>query len=370
MRDLLDTPFDQYQRYKLTEEAFRLLKAGDGDPWRVLDAGGFPGLLADFLPGERVYILDLLSTKRDGHLVGDVLRMPFRDGAFRLVVSLDVLEHLRASEREVFLEEMLRVGEGRLILGAPFRDAAVEQAEEFIDEWLRACLGEEDLYLREHRERGLPDLAEVRQFFTRRGFSCVEIPNGFLFNWLVMMAVRRFVVARVGGDALGTRMDRFYNSVFYPHDQALPCYRRILLVSRQADEGLLAQVQAELVSPAGPHTNLADRLIFGQFVLSALQFAESEFVRSLQTRLEELEAIAQQRFGMISEKNGHIANLQASNRELQEHIRNFRVMVGEKDGHIVNLQRGIAHLQRELETPFWRRVARRLRRAPDRDRTP
>ena len=90
------------------------------------------------------------------------------------------------------------------------------------------------------------------------------------------------------------------------------------------------------------------------FARRDMRSIKAEFVRALQSRIEELDTTTQRMFQMISEKDGHISRLQALNLELQEHIRNFQAIVGEKDAHIENLRR-------EVEVSFWKRIQRKLR---------
>jgi ubiquinone/menaquinone biosynthesis C-methylase UbiE len=55
--------------------------------------------------------LDRAATHFDGQagVVGDALRLPFRDGAFDVVHSCLFLHHLRAPEAALFLQDSLRV---------------------------------------------------------------------------------------------------------------------------------------------------------------------------------------------------------------------------------------------------------------------
>lgn len=99
-------------------------------PERVLDAGCGEGetiaRLGDAL-GQRVSAIDILeecvtfTSRRHPHVdaaQGSVYELPFEDGAFDLVLSLEVLEHLKSPAAA--LRELNRVTRGGLVLSVPY----------------------------------------------------------------------------------------------------------------------------------------------------------------------------------------------------------------------------------------------------------
>jgi ubiquinone/menaquinone biosynthesis C-methylase UbiE len=100
-----------------------------GEPKRVLEVGCGEGVIADRLRRRfpEVAALDLpdaglRSWWRDNHpgpsyLHADAHHLPFADGEFDLVVSVEVLEHLADPERG--LREMARVSRRHLVLSVP-----------------------------------------------------------------------------------------------------------------------------------------------------------------------------------------------------------------------------------------------------------
>src|SRR4051794_23693505 len=106
--DLLELPFDQYQRYRIVSELLRIMgeqqvfasSGAPDDPVTILDVGGYPGLLPRFVPltGARSVVLDVVpdttSARREGYtyVIGSGMELPFPDGAFSCAVSLDTLE--------------------------------------------------------------------------------------------------------------------------------------------------------------------------------------------------------------------------------------------------------------------------------------
>ncbi|HEX6470489.1 MAG TPA: class I SAM-dependent methyltransferase [Streptosporangiaceae bacterium] len=100
-----------------------------GEPKRVLEVGCGEGVIADRLRRRfpEVAALDLpdaglRSWWRDNHagpsyLHADAHHLPFEDGEFDLVVSVEVLEHLADPERG--LREMARVSSRHMIFSVP-----------------------------------------------------------------------------------------------------------------------------------------------------------------------------------------------------------------------------------------------------------
>ena len=79
-------------------------------PRRVLEMGAGPGFLSEYararLPGTSWVAVDILPTPWND-VVGDGLRLPFRDGSFDAVVALDFIHHLERPR--LFFEEAARV---------------------------------------------------------------------------------------------------------------------------------------------------------------------------------------------------------------------------------------------------------------------
>ncbi len=110
-----------------------LAEIGALDPATVLDAGCGEGVVsgwvAEALPRARITGLearaDALQEFGRRHAEeprltvteGDLYAMPFADGAFDLVVSTEVVEHLETPERAI--REMVRASRGHLLLTVP-----------------------------------------------------------------------------------------------------------------------------------------------------------------------------------------------------------------------------------------------------------
>ena len=93
---------------------------------------------------------------------GSAGALPLADASFDVVLSLEMLEHLGAQERESALREMLRVVRpgGRVIVTFPSGPGA-RHCDRWLNEQYRRRHGVEHPWVAEHLEHGVPDADEV-----------------------------------------------------------------------------------------------------------------------------------------------------------------------------------------------------------------
>ena len=119
-------------------------------------------------------------------------RLPFRDGAFHTVVSMDTLEHVPPPQRRWFIQELARVASARVIAGFPAVGEAVGdglRGERFLQGLFRALgMGDPD-WLHEHEELGLPRAIEVEEILNGLdGRSWRRLPTtGSLVNLMAVL---------------------------------------------------------------------------------------------------------------------------------------------------------------------------------------
>jgi SAM-dependent methyltransferase len=229
----LNLPFDRYQRYRIVADVIERIREGP-DPLQILDVGGGEGTILNFLPEDRITILDH-SDAGDvpGFVRGDATALPFEDGSFDYVASVDVYEHIEPASRERYLSELRRVARLGVLLAAPFDSDAVRAAERVANECHRAVHLTENVWLKEHAENGLPHLDGTRAFFEGRGDSVSVLPNGHIFHWLAMMCLTSYSSKLEGELArLFDQANSFYNEFIYESDNAEPCYRYLLVCLR------------------------------------------------------------------------------------------------------------------------------------------
>lgn len=88
--------------------------------------------------------------------------MPFADGCFDVVISLEMLEHVPPQRREASLREMLRVLRpgGRLIVSFP-ADATADRLDRWLNARFRRTARQDHPWAIEHIRHGVPATADV-----------------------------------------------------------------------------------------------------------------------------------------------------------------------------------------------------------------
>lgn len=246
----LHLPFDQYQRYRLVTDVLERLR-GDRGTLKVLDVGGAEGTVLNFLDGDEVTILDRIAVEGvPGFVEGDATALPFEEGSFDYVMSVDTFEHIPPEARKKYLSELRRVGRNGVLLAAPFEGGGVREAEDLAAEFFRARYGRGHKWLDEHEEHGLPELDEARTFYEELGDAVTVLSNGYLPNWLVMICLTFYSMSLKGETSrMSEKINHFYNRFLYEHDNVEPCYRYLVVALREP-----APVQ--LVDLASRPTNL------------------------------------------------------------------------------------------------------------------
>ncbi|HEX8646151.1 MAG TPA: class I SAM-dependent methyltransferase [Thermoleophilaceae bacterium] len=99
---------------------------------------------------------------------GSALAMPFEDGSFDFVLSLEMLEHLDPADREPALREMIRVLRpgGRLVATFP-ADAAATELDTWLNDRYRRKHGEDHPWVGEHLREGVPATDEMAALVER-----------------------------------------------------------------------------------------------------------------------------------------------------------------------------------------------------------
>ena len=226
----LDLFFDQYQRYKMVQEIIDSFR--EGEPLKILDVGGYPGQILDFLPDDDVLVIDIVEAEKPNYMRADALNLPFEDNSFDIVLSTDVFEHIEPAQRGRFLSEQKRVSRKALILAGPFETPDIDLFERIANSFYKGISGEDYIWLKEHIENGLPALDATVAELSGAYPNVSVFSNGYLPRWLKMIIV---YLNFWNDDLLKpylTSLNRFYNEKFYPYDKKPPCYRKVIVASR------------------------------------------------------------------------------------------------------------------------------------------
>jgi SAM-dependent methyltransferase len=324
--DLLDLPFDQYQRYRIAEEVLNLLTAhgalpgapAEGaTPLTILDVGGYPGLLPRFVavPGARTVVMDVVrdtsSAQRYGYtyVMGSGMELPFPDGSFDCVASFDTLEHIPASARPAFLAEMRRVARHAALLICPVFREETALAEQTLFEYIQWILKARQEQLDEHISYGLPDFPAARESFAAAGWDLISFPAGNLYSWLLMMVAKHYLIAQQdrGASEVERRLDRFFNLTFSASDRQEPGYRQVLVATATPQPAALAAITARFPPVAA---GVADNLQRMELVQLLLRLFDLQIANHQDAGLRE----------QLEHRDQHILGLEAKVSYLESHL--------------------------------------------------
>lgn len=345
-------PFDQYQRYKLVADALGLLREDDG-ALRILDVGGAEGVILNFLSEDEVTILDQAAAEGvPNFVVGDATALPFEDEAFDYAVSVDVYEHIGDEAREKYLSELRRVVRKGVLMAAPFDSEAVRGTERLANEFHRSVHLQENQWLEEHAENGLPDLSWSRGYFEDLGDRVTVLPNGYLPHWLAMISLTFYSAhLRDGMEDMAERLNEFYNEFMYRFDNAEPSYRH-LLISLKEDRAVDFE---QLTSPTSGHpAPTMSAALFSTFS-STLSLAPQ--LKNLSRQLAERDRQLSQKDRQLSQKDGRLTKKedqlsQKDNQLVQKdgqlaqkdvQLAQKEAQLSQKDAQIKDLSRRLAH---------------------------
>ncbi|MBN2006779.1 MAG: class I SAM-dependent methyltransferase [Anaerolineae bacterium] len=171
-------PYDLYERHTVVR---RLLHEAIGDGQenvRVLDVGGRAELLEQFVP----YHVISVNVDGSGRVLGSGDALPFGDGSFSAVVSIDTLEHVPQARRMLLLRESVRVAQSCVVVAAPFGSEAHRAFEKRLDDVHRSVYGYPHAYLSEHVRYGLPGLDDMDQL--TRGLDAAHVKRFFAGDYV------------------------------------------------------------------------------------------------------------------------------------------------------------------------------------------
>jgi hypothetical protein len=221
--------FDQYQRYLLIRRVVQALFPGKT---RILEVGAAYSPLRELLPDHNVVLLDETTGAPNLDLRAGGLHLPFRDHAFPVVVSTDVLEHMPAEKRPEFLRELIRVASATLILGFPHNAQLSIMAERVLNDFVQQVTGKNYRFLDEHLKYGLPDAREIHSLVQALMPEIVEVKNANIYSWLPLMMADFAIQDFPESNGPRIMISEFFRWYHEPGSHDDPTYRTFFICSR------------------------------------------------------------------------------------------------------------------------------------------
>jgi SAM-dependent methyltransferase len=157
---------------------------------KILEVGAGGSGISSYLHNFRGKIYTLspepeIEKTDDGtiKLKGDILRSRFKNNTFDIVISLDVIEHIRKKDRAKAWREMYRIlkPKGIIICGFPVGSEA-QKADKEVNNEFKKKNGKNHRWLKEHIDTGLPvkedvlgDIRSIKGSYSLSSFSNLNV---------------------------------------------------------------------------------------------------------------------------------------------------------------------------------------------------
>ena len=222
--------FDHYPHYAVAAEAILACRPG-AKTLSVLEIGvGSGPYLKSLLPDADIHYLNLDSD--DGLKLGHG-QLDAPAGGFDVVVALDVLQGLPATQRADFLQQLSGLAGHLLVLAAPFESPAVRQAEFEVRNYWGRLFPEPQHRLEKHRIHGLPELAATQAALAAASLDAGTLAHGDVSRWVPLMQAHFAEVRFHPLQGLVDSLQALYRSQFFDKDfQTERPYRHFLIAAR------------------------------------------------------------------------------------------------------------------------------------------
>jgi len=222
--------FSVYTRYKALAETVEALRSKA--PFKILEVGGRGNFLQQFLPKDSVTILDVIDSNEPNYVKGDGRNLPFGEHEFDIVLSTDVLEHIRPENRKEFIQEQIRVAKKAIIISGPVWNEKVVTIEKEVNEYYKSSTKTDHPWLGEHISYGLSKLSTIEGILKENNLNFSLRYNQDLSLWKELVMLDMDVSMAATPDVLSTfdELSRVYNTQIYKFDRGEKGYRAILTV--------------------------------------------------------------------------------------------------------------------------------------------
>jgi ubiquinone/menaquinone biosynthesis C-methylase UbiE len=169
-------------RYRAVHRALRPLVAKGSS---VLEVGAGAVTIGRYLKCRTTAVDTAFGSVHDPkteRVSASACALPFPDGAWDVVCSIDMLEHIPPARRAAAIAEMVRVGKNVVAVALPVGDEAFKE-DIWTHEYYIRQHGKPHRYAKDHVELGLPDRKDIEFAFreaaarTGRNITLKIVPN-------------------------------------------------------------------------------------------------------------------------------------------------------------------------------------------------
>ncbi len=228
-------PFDKYQRHQIIKGIVEYFKSKKliKPTGPILDIGGNPGYLKNFLPEFTITVIDEEPCDYIYQMPRSVfLKYRKYKKYFEVVCAIDVLEHIDINKRNKFLFEAFGYTRKFLILSFPVNKPEIKEAEKLLFEFEKEFFERENRFLKEHLSQPLPTVESVLDFCKKQNIPYKILPNAFLPRWFSMMLLNLIKEYTKEEFSAILEFNRKYNDLFYAFDNKNPSYRVVIILGR------------------------------------------------------------------------------------------------------------------------------------------
>jgi uncharacterized coiled-coil protein SlyX len=229
---------DGYSRFFVIMGLLENFYKGSTRTIRILDVGGCSPFLGDLLKKSPLKtdltIIDILPKPDDvnaTYIQGDATKTDMPDGAYDVVITTDVLEHIPPKSKDVFVAACARLAKDVCIIAAPFDTPGVHQAEVMVNEFNKRLFGVGQDWLEEHFEFKKPSVDATMAVLKKHGAPYTHFGTNNLYSW-IFSAHMNLLDAKVGIDAKKSlAIKRHYNRLLAHSPEFMePSYRHFFVV--------------------------------------------------------------------------------------------------------------------------------------------
>ncbi len=228
--------FDQYQRFYPVVKILKYLEGQKNKKIKVLDIGGYPGIIKDLLPRFiEYYFSDILKPNNKKNFIPfdeKQYKVLAEDNSFDIVISIDTLEHIPPNKRDMFLEETKRIAKDAIIIVTPIYSQEIEKIEKFLAN-IYYRRGINHRFLLEHINYKLPKESVIYENF--KGYKISELSiNGFS-TWLNYMLLLYQAEAGIIDSSSFEKINDFLIENYEKIESFdKPLYRRVFFISKHS----------------------------------------------------------------------------------------------------------------------------------------